>query len=275
MAIVTKISNAKVYNVIQMQLEKQSVIAKIVRDESARAEKGDSSINLPTLLPRTAQVHAATSTVSLTANSNGFEDDILTLDQAASDYCEFLVHSEQQNVFDGIGEAQIQMYKAIALALEKDLITKAIAAAQVSEIVVPVAGGDPFYNAVAGIRKTMRDADIPFEGDIYGALTTTHELYALQTKQVTSYIEKGDGSALSTARLGSLLGIQLVVPSNSAAMTESFFFHKLGLVFAWHGQIVVMLNEVGQGLKKTLAVSRKFNSKATQSGKLIYKWTPA
>lgn len=273
MAVVTKISNQKVYDQIQMRLMDKATIAATVRDESALAEKGDESINFPTRLPRTATVVTVGSSFTLTNHTNGYESDILALSNIAADYALLDPHSEQENLFDGKVDAVNDMVDAIAVALDADLATKAIAAAQEAE---DKRSAD-FYQDVINLRKAMRKAKIPFDGNVYLCLTADDEAVALKTKEFKSYSENGSGSTIKNGVIGEILGFKVVLPTLDASkgMTESFGYHGLGMVFAWHGQILIQSADVPNTLKQGLSVSRKFGAKAVQGGKLIYKWKPA
>lgn len=264
---VNKISRAKLFEQLQMQLAKSAIIAATVRDLSSQVEVGDESINLPYDLPRTAQI-STVGAVNLTANPNQFMPDVMLLNQMASDRVVLDVGQELENVFSGDSVFLKNTSRAIVRALEKDIITKAIAGAKLTE----TARTSDIYNDLVDLRGAMRAGLVPFDGDVYVCLTPADEALLLKAGKLTPYQKQGDGSAIETGLIGMVAGFKVLTPDADASFTASFAYHSQGIAYAWHSDYIVQTTDVPGTAKKDTAIHRKFNSKVLQGGAMVYKW---
>lgn len=264
---VNKISRAKLFEQLQMQLAKSAIIAATVRDLSSQVEVGDESINLPYDLPRTAQV-STVGAVNLTANANQLKPDVMLLNKMASDRVILDIGVELENVFSGNSLFLKNTSRAIVRALEVDIITKAIAGAKLSE----TSRTSDIYNDLVDLRKAMKAGLVPFDGEVYVCLTPTDEALMLKNGKLTPYQKRGDGSAIEDAIIGQIAGFKVLTPDADASFTESFAYHGQGIAFAWHSDYLFQSVDVPGTAKQDIAIHRKFNSKLLQDGAMVYKW---
>lgn len=261
-----KISMEQVIPEHQVILEASAVIAQTVRSLSDRVGKGDSSVNIPTLAARSGQEVAVGA--SLTKNNNNYGDDSLALDRVAGDAFDISTHDEEENILNGLEDGLNNSLKAMAKVLDKKLITQAIAAAGLTE----TARTADFYNDVVDMVKAFDDATIPLENR-YLAVTPADYAALLKTKDFVRFDAKGT-SDIPSGQVGEILGFTVVRPlfTSGEGFTESFAYHSFGLCYAWHGETKVIGQPNALNMSETYSVSRKFGSKALQSGAMIKKW---
>jgi hypothetical protein len=260
MAVINKDSQAT-FVMLENKIKQNQVVAPLVTDLSSSVEKGHDSVKINVVLPMTAQVQTV-GAVNFTNQNVSYNQDVMLLNAVSGSSFQIDVHLEMENLFDNEANSIAGILTAMGLTLENQLIAQALAAATLTE----TARTADIYNDVIAAKRVMRDALIPLEG-MSLVLNGADEAAAATSSKIINSTDTQNRTGFA----GKIAGFDCFV-SNSAAATESFFIHKDGAAYAWHGDIVYLESVSPQTTKKTASLSRKFNSTVLRGGALIYKW---
>jgi hypothetical protein len=102
-----------------------------------------------------------------------------------------------------------------------------------------MAFGTPDKIALADIlkaRKTLRKANVPFDGNIFLAISPDQEADLLALEQFIDASRYGSTMALQNGELGQIYGVRILITTNIEAST-AVMYHRTHSVFARSGEV--------------------------------------
>lgn len=162
-------------------------------------------------------------------NAVGIEDEVATLDIA-----------------DFGSQVLLPQVRAVALAWENKIAGEITGATYIHEVEWDDAR--PF-DSMVDARKLLADSFVPTDGRRM-VVGSGMEAALLKSDQLIRYDSSGDASALKTATLGRIAGVDVVV-SQAIPEDEGYLFHKSAFSAAWRAPVVPRGASFGKSVSAT------------------------
>lgn len=241
----------------QVVLDKAANILPTLTDVSRYAVKGSSSVDYPTLAPRSGQNIAITG--SFTKNNANYGNDSFNLDKKLGDFFSVNLHQEKQNRLNNLEDSTRETLKAIAKQADKVMLGLMVAAADGTNNLTPTSS---ILTDIVDMKKILADNDVPME-DLYIAVTNAD--YAALEKEVKDFIRYNTDK---DGVVGEIYGVK-VVRSNFSELTNSIMYHMKGAAYAFQGETLFLETVAAGSSSIDYELSRLFGGKATQAGAMI------
>lgn len=255
-----KISVASVIPEHQLILAESSKLLASIKDVSKYAIKGASTINYPTLAPRSGQSIALNGV--FTSNASNYGDEILALDKKLGDLFPVNVHLEAQNVMNTIEDATRDILRAMGVQADSAAYTELTAALQ-SAGENKVKTSD-IYADIVDMNKMLDDKKVPREGRTFWANTADYAALCKLTKDFIRF------DADKTGVVGQIAGVNVVISTTVSG--DSILLHSNAVVYALQGEPVILETVNAAGTFIEYSVSEVFGCKATQSGNFAVRY---
>lgn len=243
----------------QTILAESSKILATLTDVSSYAIKGASSVNYPNLAARAGQNVGISS--SFTNSDANYSDEVLSLNQKIGDAFSVNIAQEKQNMLRNLEDSTKESLRAMGMQMDKACYDALIAAlASAGENVVPTSD---MYADVVNLSKVLDNNKVPAE-DRFLLVSPNDYAKLLGVSKFTSWVDRGDGSALKTGVVGQILGFTVI--KSTAVTGDSIAYHKKALAWAIQGDTQMMETPDSLATKVQYSIFDLFGCKATQSG---------
>lgn len=162
-------------------------------------------------------------------NAVGIEDEVATLDIA-----------------DFGSQVLLPQVRSVALAWENKIAGEITGATYIHEVEWD---DDRPFDSMVDARKLLADSFVPTDGRRM-VVGSGMEAALLKSDQLIRYDSSGDASALKTATLGRIAGVDVVV-SQAIPENEGYLFHKSAFSAAWRAPVVPRGASFGKSVSAT------------------------
>jgi len=266
----------------QVILQSESVLLPTLNNQSARAIKGASSINYPTLAKRTAQrkTLATLESAGISAVENNYGDSVLLLNRILADAVPVKLVQEKQHAFDTIKDFTSNALKAFGremdIAVKYDMLAALQGAGQ------NVVKTSDVIEDLAMIEKKMDEMSIPATDRFFNVNSTD---YATIRKNPNFLRADALGSEkLTQGQVGMVFNFTIVRGAhlNAATLTDdagdnalsndSIAYHRNAVTWAIQGESTVCeaINALKQ--KKEVSISELWGCKVEQAGGFMVRY---